>query len=233
MAHSHTERHLKSSAFLTDVVIGMSDGLTVPFALAAGLSAAVQTNTVVITAGIAEIVAGSIAMGLGGYLAGKTESDHYISERKKEYEEVERIPEKEKEEVREIFAEYGLDVEAQHKIANALAADKDKWVSFMMKYELGLEEPDARRAGKSAANISLSYAVGGLVPLSAYFITKNPHEGLLISAVLTIICLFIFGYFKSKVTGQNGWSGGIKVTLTGIIAAAAAYFVGQYFNRIF
>lgn len=233
MAHTHAEKHLKSSAFLTDVVIGMSDGLTVPFALAAGLSGAVQTNAVVITAGIAEIVAGSIAMGLGGYLAGKTELDHYSSERKREYEEIERIPEKEKEEIREIFAGYGLDADAQHKIADALALDKDKWVSFMMKYELGLDEPDARRAGKSAANISLSYAVGGLVPLSAYFFTYTPHDGLFISAVLTIICLFIFGYFKSKVTGQNAWGGGIKVTLTGIVAAGAAYFVGQYFDKIF
>jgi VIT1/CCC1 family predicted Fe2+/Mn2+ transporter len=230
---THKEEHLKSSAFLTDIVIGMSDGLTVPFALAAGLSGAVQSNGIVITAGIAEIVAGSIAMGLGGYLAGKTEQEHFQSELKKEYEEVESIPEKEKYEVKQVFAEYGLNEETQNIIADELAKDKDKWVDFMMKYELGLEKPDVNRARNSAATIGISYIVGGLIPLTAYFFTQTPSEGLFISAILTVICLFLFGYFKSKVTGQPPIKGAIKVTLIGITAAAAAFLVAKAFNNIF
>jgi vacuolar iron transporter family protein len=229
----HKEKHLKSSDFITDIVIGMSDGLTVPFALAAGLSGAVQSNGVVITAGIAEIVAGSIAMGLGGYLAGKTEQEHFQSELKKEYEEVESVPEKEKLEVKQVFAEYGLNEETQNIIADELAKDKHKWVDFMMKYELGLEKPDANRARNSAATIGISYIVGGIIPLTAYFFTRTPSEGLLISAVLTIICLFIFGYFKSNVTGQPPLKGAIKVTLIGIAAAGAAYIVAKLFNNMF
>jgi VIT1/CCC1 family predicted Fe2+/Mn2+ transporter len=230
---THKEEHLKSSAFLTDIVIGMSDGLTVPFALAAGLSGAVQSNGIVITAGIAEIVAGSIAMGLGGYLAGKTEQEHYQSELNKEYNEVEFVPQKEKDEIKQVFAEYGLNEETQNIIADELAKDKDKWVDFMMKYELGLEKPDANRARNSAATIGVSYIAGGLIPLTAYFFTQTPTEGLLISAILTVVCLFIFGYFKSKVTGQPPMKGAIKVTLIGIAAAGAAFLVAKLFNNIF
>lgn len=229
----HKEEHLGSSAFITDVVIGMSDGLTVPFALAAGLSGAVQHNSIVIMAGVAEIVAGSIAMGLGGYLAGKTEQEHYSSELKREYDEVDEIPEEEKKEVMQIFARYGLNDKVQATIATELAKDKDKWVDFMMKYELGLEKPDVNRARNSAATIGFSYIIGGLIPLSGYFFTKTPTQGLFISAALTIICLFIFGYFKSKVTGQPLIRGAIKVTLIGITAAAAAFIVAKTFNNIF
>jgi len=229
---THKEEHLKSSDFITDIVIGMSDGLTVPFALAAGLSGAVQSNSVVITAGIAEIVAGSIAMGLGGYLAGKTEQEHFQSELKREYDEVENIPEKEKEEVRLIFAEYGINGLSQNIIADELAKDKNLWVDFMMKYELGLEKPDANRARNSAATIGLSYIIGGLIPLTAYFFTRTPINGLMISAVLTVICLFVFGYFKSKVTGQPPLKGALKVTLTGVVAAAAAFLIAKTFNNI-
>ncbi len=229
----HLEKHLRSSDFITDVVIGMSDGLTVPFALAAGLSGAVHSNSVVITAGIAEIVAGSIAMGLGGYLAGKTEQEHFESELKREYDEIEAVPEKEKEEVRLIFAEYGLNEQTQIAIADDLAKDKHKWVDFMMKYELGLEKPDANRARNSAATIGGSYIVGGLIPLTAYFFTQTPYEGLTFSAILTVICLFIFGYFKSKVTGQPPLKGAIKVTVIGITAAAAAFAVASLFNGMF
>ena len=217
----HHEEHLRSSDFIKDIVIGMSDGLTVPFALAAGLSGAVQSNAVVITAGIAEIVAGSIAMGLGGYLAGKTEQDHYHAELLREYDEVENLPEREKAEVRQVFEHYGLNEDTQNIIADELAKDKDKWVDFMMKYELGLEEPDANRARNSAATIGISYILGGLIPLSAYFVTGTPFKGLILSAILTVVCLFIFGYFKSRVTGQPPLNGAIKVTLTGIAAAGA------------
>src|SRR5665647_1395995 len=174
----HKEEHLGSSEFITDIVIGMSDGLTVPFALAAGLSGAVQHNSIVITAGIAEIVAGSIAMGLGGYLAGKTEQEHFQAELKREYEEIEEIPEEEKKEVRVVFAQYGLNESTQNIIADELAKNKENWVNFMMKYELGLEKPDVNRARNSAATIGLSYIIGGLIPLTAYFFTKTPVEGL-------------------------------------------------------
>lgn len=229
----HTEKHLKSSDFITDTVIGMSDGLTVPFALAAGLSGAVSSNMIVITAGIAEIVAGCIAMGLGGYLAGKTEQEHYQSEYNREVMEVETVPEREKQEIKEIFAEYGFDEEGQTLLANQLAKDKTKWVNFMMKFELGLEEPNPNRARNSALTIGLAYFVGGLLPLTAYFFTSTPREGLLVSALITTICLFIFGYFKSKLTGQSPWIGGLKVTATGLVAAAAAYFVAVSFDKIF
>ena len=223
----HHEQHLKSSDFIRDVVIGMSDGLTVPFALAAGISSAVSDNHIVTTAGIAEIIAGSIAMGLGGYLAGKTEQEHYASELKREYREVETVPEKEKVEIKEIFAEYGLSDTAQIMLADEFAKDKDKWVKFMMKYELGLEKPDANMASTSAITIGVSYIVGGIIPLLPYFFTSTPIEGLKISAIITIVCLFIFGYFKSKVTGQPVFQGAIKVTVIGALAAGAAFVAAK------
>jgi VIT1/CCC1 family predicted Fe2+/Mn2+ transporter len=229
----HREEHLGSSAFITDIVIGMSDGLTVPFALAAGLSGAVQSNAVVITAGIAEIVAGSIAMGLGGYLAGKTEQEHYQHELKREYAEIENVPEKEKGEVKMVFARYGLNDSTQNIIAEELSKNKEMWVDFMMKYELGLEKPDVNRARNSAATIGISYIIGGLIPLTAYFFTQTPYSGLMISALLTVICLFIFGYFKSVVTGQPPFKGALKVTLIGIAAASAAFLVAKAFNNVF
>lgn len=226
---NHQEEHLKSSAFITDIVIGMSDGLTVPFALAAGLSGAVSSNDIVITAGIAEIVAGSIAMGLGGYLAGQTEVEHYQSELKREYDEVERVPEREKQEVKDVFAEMGLSAHLQEEITEEISKDKDKWVDFMMKFELGLERPDPARARNSALTIGISYALGGLVPLLPYYFTDTPNEGLIFSAITTLICLFVFGYFKSKVTGQPPIYGAFKVTLIGAVAAGAAFFVAKLF----
>jgi len=221
------EEHLESSEFISDIVIGMSDGLTVPFALAAGLSGAVDSNDIVITAGIAEIVAGCIAMGLGGYLAGKTEQHHYEHELKREYDEVERLPEKEIEEVKEVFADYGLSPESQHLIAMELSKDKDKWVDFMMKFELGLEKPHPNRARNSALTIGTAYIVGGLLPLTAYFFTNNPTDGLILSSVITTLCLFVFGYFKSKVTGQSPIIGALKVTLIGLVAAGAAFGIAK------
>ena len=224
------EQHLKSSEFIRDVVIGMSDGLTVPFALAAGLSGAVaidEGNSIIITAGIAEIVAGSIAMGLGGYLAGKTEEDHYKHELKREYEEVELYPQKEIDEVKEVFAEYGLSMEHQQLIAIELSKDKKKWVDFMMKFELGLEKPHPKRARNSAITIGTSYIVGGLLPLMAYFFTSKPTDGLIVSIIITTVCLFTFGYFKSKVTGQPPIYGAFKVTLIGLIAAGAAFGIAK------
>lgn len=224
------EKHLQSSDFLRDVVIGMADGLTVPFALAAGLSGAVSNTSIITTAGIAEIVAGSIAMGLGGYLAGQTEVEHYDAELKREYEEVERLPETEKEEVKEVFAHYGLDEHSQNLVVEALSQDKDKWVDFMMKFELGLEKPDINRARDSALTIGIAYIVGGIIPLSPYFFVTDSTIGLNYSAILTLITLFVFGYFKSKVTGQNAIQGAFKVMLIGALAAGAAFYIAKLFN---
>lgn len=226
----HTENHLRNSDFITDVVIGMSDGLTVPFALAAGISGAVSDNHIVILAGIAEIIAGAIAMGLGGYLAGKTEMDHYQSELKREAEEVETVPEKEKEEIREIFFQYGFSNESQEILVAELSKDKNKWIDFMMKFELSLDKPDPNRAAKSAITIGLSYIVGGAIPLIPYFFTDTPFNGLKISAIVTLICLFTFGYFKSKATGQPLITGALKVMIIGAVAASAAFLVAKLFG---
>jgi VIT1/CCC1 family predicted Fe2+/Mn2+ transporter len=228
--HNHEEEHLQSSDFLRDVVIGMSDGLTVPFAWAAGLTGAVASSSIIVIAGIAEIVAGSIAMGLGGYLAGKTEQDHFNSELKREYQEVEKVPEMEKKEVKDFFENLGLSEEVQLKATEEISKDKKQWVDFMMKFELGLAKPDPKRATKSALNIGLSYAVGGIIPLSPYFFIDDSREALKFSVVATLICLFIFGYFKSKITGIPAFSGALKVMLIGALAAAAAFGVALFFK---
>ena len=225
--HHHEEEHLQSSDFLKDIVIGMSDGLTVPFALAAGLSGAVASNSIVITAGIAEIAAGSIAMGLGGFLSGLTEVNHYKAELKREYWEIEHKREVEIHEVREIFMEMGLSEKVADNATEELIRDEDKWVNFMMRHELGLEKPDEKRATKSAFNIGLSYVVGGVIPLTAYFFTKTPPDGLFYSTIITLICLFIFGFYKSKMTEQPLILGALKTTAIGAIAAAAAYFIAK------
>lgn len=226
--HPHPEEHLSSSALLQDIVIGLSDGLTVPFALAAGLSGAVQSSGLVITAGLAEIVAGSIAMGLGGYLAGRTELDHYQAELRREYREVDEVPEVERAEVQQLLADMGLSPATQALAMRELTADRDQWVKFMMKYELGLEQPDPRRARHSAATIGLAYAVGGLIPLSAYFFTPTPAQGLLWSAGITLLCLLIFGFFKSRLTGQPPVAGAFKMAAIGALAAAAAFGVARW-----
>jgi len=223
----HKEEHFTSSDLIKDVVIGVSDGLTVPFALAAGLSGAVQNNGIIITAGIAEIIAGSIAMGLGGYLAGKTEYDHYYSELKKEYYEVDHLPDVEKKEIAEIFAGYGLDEQSQEIVVNDLAKDPKKWVEFMMRFELGLEEPDGNRAKKSAANIAISYIFGGLIPLSPYLFTDSPQQGLLFSIIITILALCTFGYIKSHLTGQSPFAGAFKTAAIGAVAAGAAFIIAK------
>ncbi len=226
--HLHLEEHMQSSDILTDIVIGMSDGLTVPFALAAGLSGAVGDHVNLIwIAGIAEVAAGSIAMGLGGYLAGKTEIDHYNSELKKEYWELEHKREREIQEVRDVFLGWGLTKETAEEATQEIIKDNKRWVEFMMKFELGLEEPDPKRARKSAFNIGVSYVIGGMVPLMPYFFVSNSIDGLKISAVITLVCLYIFGFFKSKMTGINPWWGGVKVMFIGAIAAAAAFSIAK------
>ena len=223
----HPEHHLTSSAMLQDVVIGLSDGLTVPFALAAGLSGAVASSGLVITAGLAEIVAGSIAMGLGGYLAGRTEVEHYESEQARERREVREVPDVERAEVDELLADMGLSAATRRLAVAELTADPEQWVKFMMKYELGLEEPDPKQAPKSAFTISAAYAVGGLIPLSAYFFTATPQQGLAWSAAITLLCLLVFGYFKSRLTGQPPVAGALKMAVVGALAAAAAFGIAR------
>jgi VIT1/CCC1 family predicted Fe2+/Mn2+ transporter len=217
------EKHFQSSEKVRDFVIGMSDGLTVPFALAAGLSGAVDLSSIVITAGLAEIAAGSIAMGLGGYLAGRTEIEHYDSEERREYEEIQTLHEVEIRETKEIFAAYGLNEELQETIAREMAKNPKSWVDFMMRFELGLERPNKNRAHQSALIIAGSYIIGGLIPLSAYFFTDNVHQGLLYSSIITFFCLIAFGLIKSKLTGQPLFKGALRVTLVGALAAAAAF----------
>ncbi len=221
------EQHFQSSEKVRDFVIGMSDGLTVPFALAAGLSGAIDSISIVITAGLAEIAAGSIAMGLGGYLAGRTQIEHYDAEEKREYQEIEKLHEVEIKETKEIFAQYGLNDDLQEKIAREMAKNPKKWVDFMMRFELGLERPDKNRALQSALVIGLSYVIGGLIPLSSYFFADSTQQGLLYSCVITLICLIAFGLVKSKLTGQPLFKGTLRVALVGTMAAAAAYLLAK------
>lgn len=222
------EEHFESSEKVRDFVIGMSDGLTVPFALAAGLSGAIDSTSIVITAGLAEIAAGSIAMGLGGYLAGRTEIEHYNSEEKREYDEIVTKREIEIKETKEIFAEYGLTDELQETIAREMAKNPKKWVDFMMRFELGLERPNKNRAHQSAFIIAGSYVIGGLIPLSAYFFTESSRQGLIYSSIITAICLVVFGLIKSKLTGQPLLKGALRVTLVGGAAAAAAFLIANW-----
>lgn len=227
MHDHHIEEHVVSSELLKDIVIGMSDGLTVPFALAAGLSGTVHETGIIVVAGIAEIAAGSLAMGLGGYLAGKTEQDHYQSELKREYFEVAHKREREIAETKEFFANIGLSEDIQEKATQEIMQNEDRWVDFMMKYELGLDKPDPKRARKSAFNIGTSYAIGGLIPLSPYFFMDSPTEALKISVIVTLLCLFIFGFFKSRITGINPWKGAFRVMIIGALAAGAAFGVAK------
>ena len=224
---THEEKHFKGSAVVKDIVIGMADGLTVPFALAAGLSGAVDNTRIIITAGIAEIIAGSIAMGLGGYLAGKSEADHYESELRREKMEVEMVPEREEQEIRDILSEYGVSAETGNKVVKELSGNKEKWIDFMMKFELGLEQPDPKRATQSASTIAISYIVGGFIPLSPYFFLSTPAEGLMASICVTLIVLFIFGYIKTKLVGQKPFAGAFRTVMIGALAASAAYLIAK------
>lgn len=229
--HHHEEQHLVSSDFLKDIVIGLSDGLTVPFALAAGLSGTLHSNGLIVTAGIAEIVAGSIAMGLGGYLSGQTEVHHYQAELKREYWEIEHKRAVEIQEVKDAFREMGLSEAVADAATNELVKDDKKWVDFMMKYELGLDEPDPKRATKSAFNIGSAYIVGGLVPLMGYIFTNTPLQGLKISTIITLVCLCLFGYYRSKMTGQPLLEGALKTMAIGAIAAGSAFYIAELLSK--
>ena len=223
----NTESHKTNSNLIKDVIIGMSDGLTVPFALTAGLSGVLNTNHLIIVSGLSEIAAGCISMGLGGFLAGQSEVEHYEQELKKEYSEIESVPELELKEVEDIFIDMGVDLPLSKQVALQISKDKDRWADLMMKLELEMEKPAEHRAATSAGTIALSYLVGGFIPLFPYIISSNSKTGFYISCLVTIVALIIFGYLKSKLTGQPIIKGTFKVALTGIVAAAAAYLLAK------
>jgi VIT1/CCC1 family predicted Fe2+/Mn2+ transporter len=229
--HTHTEKHFTAGETVRDIVIGMSDGLTVPFALAAGLSGALvgaqDPAAIVITAGLAEIAAGSIAMGLGGYLSAKSEAEHYRNEKAREEREIIEVPHREEEEIYEILMEYGVSREDSTPVVKALRQNPEKWIEFMMRFELGLEEPDEKRSLYSALTIGGSYIAGGLVPLVPYWFTKDVMHGLIYSCVSTLIALLIFGYFKGVYTSGKPIRSSIETMLIGTAAAGAAFGIAK------
>lgn len=225
-ATPHVERHFTAGDTVRDIVIGMSDGLTVPFALAAGLSGAVSSTTIIITAGLAEIAAGSIAMGLGGYLAARSDAEHYESERRREQREIVEIPAAETQEIIDVLRAYGVNAEAAAPVVKALQARPEAWVDFMMRFELGLEKPDPRRAVVSAATIAGAYIAGGLIPLGPYFLL-GPANALAVSVGFTLAALFVFGTVKGHYTGARPISSGLQTTLVGGLAAAAAFGIAR------
>jgi VIT1/CCC1 family predicted Fe2+/Mn2+ transporter len=227
---NHVERHFTASEFVRDVVIGMSDGLTVPFALAAGLSGTNVDTAIVVTAGLAEIAAGSIAMGLGGFLAARSDAEHYASEKRREEREVETVPEIELDEVAVLFRAYGLSDAEIAPILRAFEANPPAWVDFMMRYELGLEEPDPRRALKSALTIAGAYIVGGLIPLAPYMVLADSRSAQVASVVVTLTALSIFGYIKGRFTGTRPWRSAWQTALIGGLAAAAAFLIARMFS---
>ena len=223
----HIEKHFTSGDVVRDVVIGMADGLTVPFALAAGLSGAVSSTAIIVTAGLAEIVAGSIAMGLGGYLAGRSDAEHYDSEYKREIYEIEKLLEHEKDEVIEILETYGLTRKESLPIVESLASRPKDFADFMMRFELGLEKPKPQRALRSGATIGGAYVLGGLIPLMPYILLSNAVAALKWSVGITILALFAFGYIKGQFTGSRPVKSAFQTCLIGSLAAAVAYFVAR------
>jgi VIT1/CCC1 family predicted Fe2+/Mn2+ transporter len=221
------ERHFTSGETVRDIVIGMSDGLTVPFALAAGLSGAVESTSIVITAGLAEIAAGSIAMGLGGYLAARSDAEHYASERRREQMEVRDIPAAEIKEVTDLLGSYGVSTEAAAPVVRALTERPEAWVDFMMRFELGLEKPDPKRALVSAGTIAGAYIAGGLIPLAPYFMVAAAASALTVSVACTLLALFVFGYVKGHFTGARPIRSALQTTLVGGLAAAAAFGIAR------
>jgi VIT1/CCC1 family predicted Fe2+/Mn2+ transporter len=223
----HVEEHFTAAESVRDVVIGMSDGLTVPFALAAGLAGAVAASNIIVVAGLAEIAAGSIAMGLGGYLAAKTDAEHYATERKRETDETVSLLETEREEVAEVFRHFGVPDEQIGTVTAAICSDRQRWVDFMMRFELGLEPPEPGRARRSALTIALSYVVGGLIPLSPYMLLSRITSALAASVAMTLLALLVFGFVKARFTGISPLRGGLQTTLVGGLAAGAAYVIAR------
>jgi VIT1/CCC1 family predicted Fe2+/Mn2+ transporter len=223
----HIEKHFTAGELVRDIVIGMSDGLTVPFALAAGLTGAIASSHIVLTAGFAEIAAGSIAMGLGGYLAARSDAEHYANERKREEEEIVTMPDIEAREVQDIFKTYGLTQEESASVMEALRQRPQDWLNFMMRFELGLEKPEPGRALKSALTIALSYVVGGMIPLSAYLLFADAHHALNVSIAVTLVALLVFGAVKGRFTGTPMIRSGLQTALIGGLAAAAAFAIAR------
>lgn len=223
----HVERHFTGSETVRDVVIGMSDGLTVPFALAAGLSGAVAAARIVVTAGLAEVAAGSIAMGLGGYLAARSDAEHYASELAREQREIVDVPDDEAEEVSQILQSYGVPPNDAAVVVGAMRQRPATWRDFMMRFELGLEAPDPKRALRSALTIAASYIAGGLVPLVPYMLSATVQQALTISIGLTLAALFIFGYVKGRFTGARAIRSAFQTVLIGGLAAAAAFAIAR------
>lgn len=226
----HVEKHFTAGEIVRDVVIGMSDGLTVPFALAAGLTGAISDTRLIVTAGMAEIAAGAIAMGLGGYLAARGDSEHYVSERLREVREVETVPDIEAREIQDIFRTYGVTDAESAPIMNALQRSPEKWVDFMMRFELGLEEPEPKRAIQSALTIASSYIVGGIIPLSPYLLIHTAPIALRWSAVVTLIALGIFGFIKGRVTGTTPSRSALQTVVIGGLAATVAFLLAKAFS---
>jgi VIT1/CCC1 family predicted Fe2+/Mn2+ transporter len=224
----HLEKHFTAGEAVRDIVIGMSDGLTVPFALAAGLTGAIASSRLIVTAGFAEIAAGSIAMGLGGYLAARSDAEHYASERAREVAEIATVPEEEAEEVRQIFESYGLTSEESASVVAALRRRPQDWVAFMMRFELGLEEPKPGRALRSALTIAIAYVVGGLIPLSAYLMFADAHRALSVSIAVTLVALAVFGAIKGRFTGTSMIRSGLQTVLIGGAAAMAAFGIARW-----
>ncbi len=223
----HIEKHFTSSDIVRDIVIGMSDGLTVPFALAAGLSGAVDNNSIIVIAGLAEISAGSIAMGLGGYLAAKSDAEHFESEKKREEQEVKDIPKAEEKEITDIMLQYGVSEIESKPLVEALKRKPNKWVDFMMKFELGLEKPEPKRARNSALTIACSYIAGGIIPLSPYIFISTGGNALIYSVIITLIALGIFGYVKGRFISTTPFRKAVQTVITGGLAAGAAFFIAK------
>ena len=223
----HIERHFTAGDVVRDVVIGMSDGLTVPFALAAGISGAVNNSHLVVVAGLAEIAAGSIAMGLGGYLAARSDAEHYESERKREELEVKEIPDEEAREVQNVFTDCGLTRDEAAHVVQALTKKPKEWVDFMMRFELGLEEPNPKRALQSAATIAGSYIGGGFIPLAPYMVLHSARTALVWSALVTLIALGVFGYIKGRFTGSKPGRSALQTVVIGGLAAGAAFIIAK------
>jgi VIT1/CCC1 family predicted Fe2+/Mn2+ transporter len=226
----HLEKHFTATDTVRDIVIGMADGLTVPFALAAGLAAAVSTTQVIVTAGLAEIAAGAIAMGLGGYLAARTDAEHFASEQARENWEIDHLREKEIEEVESIFRGYGLEGDSLATVVKAITAKRSRWLDFMMRFELGLERPDPKRAPISAFTIAASYLVGGLIPLAPYILLPTISQAFKYSVVFTGAALLAFGAIKGHFTGINQVKSAAQTALVGGLAAAAAYTLAHLFS---
>ncbi len=223
----HEEKHFTQNEVVRDLVIGTADGLTVPFALAAGLSGAVAANPLIVTAGLAEIAAGCIAMGLGGYLAARSEADHYAAERRREEAETVEYEDRERWEVAAILHRYGVRGDALRLAVDSICADKRRWVDFMMRFELDLKEPEPQRAARSAIAIGGAYVVGGMIPLSPYMILASTGQALAVSCVLTACALFGFGWLKSRATGLPPVRGALQTLGIGGAAAAVAYLVAK------